>query len=248
VRTAVVTGGSRGIGFSVSRQLVQAGVNVVITGRDIASLEAARREIGAAGQVRVLSFDAADPDAVERALHPLDVDILVANVGTGFSASVHDTTLEEWNRVLSTNVTSAFLSVSAVLDGMLERGWGRIVTVGSMASHVPLRYAAAYVASKHALLGLTRALAEDTRGRGVTVNMVAPAFVRTDMTERNISTITSKSGLTADAAEAKLAELSSLKRLLEPDEVAAEVLRLALDDSGETTGESVPMGFVVPSV
>jgi 3-hydroxybutyrate dehydrogenase len=80
------------------------------------------------------------------------------------------------------------------------------------------------------------------------VNMVAPAFVRTDMTERNISTITSKSGLTADAAEAKLAELSSLKRLLEPDEVAAEVLRLALDDSGETTGESVPMGFVVPSV
>jgi NAD(P)-dependent dehydrogenase (short-subunit alcohol dehydrogenase family) len=248
VRTAVVTGGSRGIGFSVSRQLVQAGVNVVITGRDIASLEAARREIGAAGQVRVLSFDAADPDAVERALHPLDVDILVANVGTGFSASVRDTTLQQWNRVLSTNVTSAFLSVGAVLDGMLERGWGRIVTIGSMASHVPLRYAAAYVASKHALLGLTRALAEDTRGRGVTVNMVAPAFVRTDMTERNISTITSKSGLTADAAEAKLAELSSLKRLLEPDEVAAEVLRLALDDSGETTGQSVPMGFVVPSV
>ena len=247
MRSAIVTGGSRGIGYSVASQLLEAGYSVLITGRNQLALDDAQRSLAPSGPVTTLAFDASDLAAAQAAFAGREADVLVANVGAGFSGSVAATTLDQWNQVLNTNLTSAFIAIQAVLDGMLARKWGRIVTVGSMASHVPLRYGAAYTASKHALLGLTRALAEDTRGTGVTANMVAPAFVRTEMTTQNIERISSRSGMSAETAEKKLAALSSLQRLLEPDEVAAEVMRLVGDESGRLTGTSVPMGFDLPA-
>jgi 3-hydroxybutyrate dehydrogenase len=244
-KTAIVTGGSRGIGYCTAQQLLENGFDVVITGRNEATLMTACQQLGTLGNVASMAFDATDSDTVTQLFSTIRADALVANVGVGFSGTVAKTSVEDWEMVLRNNVTSAFVAIQSVLDGMLERGWGRIVTVGSMASHVPIRNGVAYAASKYALLGLTRAIALDTAGSGVTVNMVAPAFVRTDMTKDNVERIVAASGLSSDAAEQKLAALSPLNRLLEPEEVAAEILKFVLDEAGEVSGSSVAMGFEV---
>jgi NAD(P)-dependent dehydrogenase (short-subunit alcohol dehydrogenase family) len=237
-RLAVVTGGSRGIGLAVAERFASAGLEVVITGRDEARLAEVRRELGPL--VRTLALDATDHDATARELGALDVDILVANVGVGYSASITDTTLDDWNRLMDTNVAGAFVALRSVLPGMLERRWGRIVTIGSFASHQPIRFGIGYTASKHALLGLTRAAALDTRGRGVTVNMVAPAFVRTDMMIENAKTIAAASSRSVAEVEQRLADVSSLGRLIEPEEVADEVM--AFVDAADISGEIRVMG------
>jgi NAD(P)-dependent dehydrogenase (short-subunit alcohol dehydrogenase family) len=242
-RRAVVTGGSRGIGYSTAGQLLDAGFEVVITGRNEDSLLEAEETLSSRGPVTTLAFDASSAEATARALSPLQTDVLIANVGVGFSGSILKTSLDDWDMVLRNNLTSAFVAIQSVLGGMMERRWGRIVTVGSMASHIPIRSGVAYVASKHALLGVTRAIALDAKGSGVTVNMVAPAFVRTDMTKENVTRIVAASGLKSEVAEQKLAALSTLNRLLEPDEVAAQIMRFVLDEKGEVTGASIAMGF-----
>lgn len=242
-RIAVVTGGSRGIGYSTAGQLLDAGFEVIITGRNESSLGEAQETLSSRGSVTTLAFDASSAEDTARVLTPLQVDVLVANVGVGYSGSILKTSLDDWEMVLRNNVTSAFVAIQSVLSGMMERKWGRIVTVGSMASHIPIRGGVAYVASKHALLGITRAVALDVKGTGVTVNMVAPAFVRTDMTKENVTRIVAASGLESDVAEQKLAALSTLNRLLEPDEVATEIMRFVMDEQGEMSGTSVAMGF-----
>jgi NAD(P)-dependent dehydrogenase (short-subunit alcohol dehydrogenase family) len=245
-RTAIVTGGSRGIGFCVAQQLVRLGFHVVVTGRNEESLLRAKQyllSLAAAGEVTTLAFDASDPEATRAHLSGVAADVLVANVGIGSSGSITSATHDQWEEILTTNVTSAFAAIQAVIGGMLERKWGRIVTVGSMASHVGIRYGVAYTASKHALLGLTRAAALDTAGTGVTVNMVAPTFVRTDMTAENAKRIAVSSGRSAEEAQRLLASLSPENRLLEPEEVASEIVRLVSDEAGGISGESVLMGF-----
>lgn len=242
MRTALVTGGSRGIGRSVAERLLRDGHRVVITARSQSSIDEALRALAPLGLVTGLVVDAADSDATRRLMSPIAVDILVCNVGQGYSGTVLTTSVEDWRRVLATNVSSAFDAISVVLPGMLERGWGRIVTVGSMGSHRPLRYGLAYTASKHALWGLTRAVAEDFRGSGVTANMVAPAFVRTEMTAETVAIVAGSSGMSVVEAEARLAALSDWGRLIDPDEVAAAIVALTQDDL-EVTGTSVNLGF-----
>ena len=163
-RIAVVTGGSRGIGYSTAGQLLDAGFEVVITGRNEVSLREAQGALSTRGSVTTLAFDASSAEATVRSLTPLQVDVLIANVGVGYSGSILKTSLDDWEMVLRNNVTSAFVAIQSVLSGMMERKWGRIVTVGSMASHLPIRSGVAYVASKHALLGITRAIALDVKG------------------------------------------------------------------------------------
>jgi NAD(P)-dependent dehydrogenase (short-subunit alcohol dehydrogenase family) len=242
VRTVVITGGSRGIGRATASRFLERGYEVVITGRSRSSLDDALGELGHIGSVRSVAYDSADHEATIAALSGFATDILVCNVGIGYSGTVTSTPIDDWRSVFATNVTSAFSAMSAALPRMLENGWGRIVTVGSIASHQAIRYGAAYTASKHALLGLTRSVAEDTRGKGVTANMVAPAFVRTDMTTANTERIAKASGGTIASAEQRLAKLSSIGRLLEPREVADQIVALAAEDL-EVTGASVTMGF-----
>lgn len=242
-RTAIVTGASRGIGYHTALQLLDLGFAVTITGRSEESLRKAQDSLSSHGSVTTLAFDASDIELTRQLLSPIGADVLIANVGIGFSGSIMKTTVEEWNSVLANNVTSAFVAMQCVIPGMIERGWGRIVTVGSMASHLPIRGGVAYTASKHALLGLTRAVALDTKGTGVTVNMVAPAFVRTDMTSENVERIVAASGLSSEGAEQKLAALSPLNRLLEPEEVAAAIVLFVRDEFRGVTGSSLPMGF-----
>jgi NAD(P)-dependent dehydrogenase (short-subunit alcohol dehydrogenase family) len=167
------------------------------------------------------------------------VDILVNNAGVGHSALLVRETLEDWNRTLAVNATGSFLCARAFLPGMLERGWGRVVNVASVAGRVGSRYTSAYAASKHAVLGMTRSAAAEMAGTGVTVNAVCPGYVNTPMTDGTLEQIMGRSGMTRDdALEAMLATLSQ-KRLVEPDEVGDAVLYLCGQDAGSVNGQAL---------
>jgi NAD(P)-dependent dehydrogenase (short-subunit alcohol dehydrogenase family) len=156
----------------------------------------------------------------------------------GESAPLHQTTLESWQRHLNVNATGAFLCMRAVIPGMRERAEGAIVTVASTAGRAGVPYTAAYTASKHAVIGLTRAVAAELAGTGVRVNAVCPTFVRTDMTERSIAHIVTRTGRTPAQAEEALATASPLGRLLEPDEVAETIVYLASPAAAAVSGQA----------
>ena len=167
------------------------------------------------------------------------VDILVNNAGIGHSAPIARTTLEDWEHTIRVNATGAFLCLQAFLPTMLERKWGRIVNVASMAGLEGSRYIAAYAASKHALVGLTRAAAAEVAGTGVTVNAVCPGYVDTPMTEATIANIVRKTGKTADEARAAILATMPGGRMIQPEEVAHAVLTLAADETGTINGQAV---------
>ena len=151
---------------------------------------------------------------------------------------MHQTTLASWQRHLDVNATGAFLCMRAVVPGMRERGAGAIVTVASTAGRAGVPYTTAYTASKHAVIGLTRAVAAELAGTGVRVNAVCPTFVRTEMTDRSIANIVQRTGRSAEQAEAALAAASPLGRLLEPEEVADAIVHLASPAAAAISGQA----------
>jgi NAD(P)-dependent dehydrogenase (short-subunit alcohol dehydrogenase family) len=167
------------------------------------------------------------------------VDVLINNAGISASAPLARTTLEDWQAQHAVNATGAFLCTRAALPGMLERDSGRIVTVASTAALAGARYTAAYAASKHAAVGLMRAVAAEVAGTGVTANAVCPAFVRTPMTERSVQRIAAVTGRSAQEGEAALAAAAPLGRLLEPSEVAFAVAFLAAPEAGAINGQTL---------
>jgi NAD(P)-dependent dehydrogenase (short-subunit alcohol dehydrogenase family) len=240
-RRALVTGGATGIGRAISVHLARHGHRVVALGRDTAALGALVDEAADEGlSVRALACDVAAEDQVGAALAELGpVDVLVNNAGVAETAPVHRIALADWEHHLRVNATAALLTIRTILPGMRERDWGRIVAVASTAAKVGSRYTASYTASKHAVLGLTRAVAAETAGSRVTSNAVCPAFVRSPMTERSVARIAERTGRTADEAEAELAGAAPLGRLVEPDEVAAAVGYLVSDLAGCVNGQAL---------
>ncbi|HEU5155923.1 MAG TPA: SDR family NAD(P)-dependent oxidoreductase [Streptosporangiaceae bacterium] len=240
-RPAVVTGGAGGIGRAICLRLARLGHRVVALGRDEQRLGALEREARAAGLTVVgHRCDITDEAQVAEVIERLGtVEILVNNAGIATSAPVHRTSLADWEEHLRVNATAAFLLTQAVLPGMRDNGWGRIVAIASTAARAGVPYTAAYSASKHALLGLTRVVAAEVAGSGVTSNAVCPTFVRTPMTERSVARISARTGRDAAAAEAALAGAAPLGRLLEPDEVAAAVEYLTSEDAGSVNGQTL---------
>jgi NAD(P)-dependent dehydrogenase (short-subunit alcohol dehydrogenase family) len=244
-RTAVITGGGRGIGEAVARRLAMAGAAVVVAARSSAEVERVAESIrGAGGQAWAATCDVTDEAAVaalavEAAERLGAVDILVNNAGMASSAPVHRTSLEEWNRLLAVNATGAFLCTRSFIQPMLERGQGRIVNVASVAGLQGARYIAAYTAAKHALIGLTRATAAEAAGRGVTVNAVCPGYVDTAMTDESVARIVAKTGRSAEEARAAILKSTPMGRLLAPDEVAAAVLYLCGDAAAGVNGQAL---------
>jgi NAD(P)-dependent dehydrogenase (short-subunit alcohol dehydrogenase family) len=219
-RVVVVTGGTKGIGRAVADRFRAAGDRVEAVGRE--------------------TLDVTDEAAVGAFFADLGrVDVLVNNAGVAGSAPFDRTTLDEWHEHLDVNATGAFLCTRAVLPGMHERGEGRIVFVASTAGRIGFRYSSAYVASKHAAVGLMRAVATEVAGRGVTANAVCPTFVRTEMTRRSIARIVAATGRGEEDAEAELAAQSPLGRLLEPEEVAFAVAFLAAPEAGAINGQTL---------
>jgi NAD(P)-dependent dehydrogenase (short-subunit alcohol dehydrogenase family) len=232
-RVVLVTGGGRGIGKAVVARFAAAGDRVVAVGRDRLALEES-------GATETEVCDVTDEPGVEELFRRLGrVDVLVNNAGASASAPLGRTTLEDWRLLFEVNATGAFLCTRAALPGMIERADGRIVTVASVAGLAGSRYTAAYTASKHAAVGLMRAVASEVAGTGVTANAVCPAYVRTEMTERSVARISERTGRTAEEAEAALAESSPLGRLLEPEEVAFAVAFLAAPEAGAVNGQAL---------
>lgn len=229
-RTALVTGGGSGIGAACAAALTRAGARVTVLGRRKAKLE----DVVARG-------DAAEAIAADiTALPPLpDVPILVNAAGVAESAPFLKSDDALFERLWRVNVMGAVAVTRAALPGMLEAGFGRVVHIASTAALKGYPYVSAYVASKHALIGLTRALAQEVAARGVTVNAVCPGFTDTDIVAESVARIVAKTGRGEAEARAELARHNPQRRLVRPEEVATAVLMLCLPGAAAINGQAI---------
>ncbi len=245
---AVVTGGSRGIGAAIAADFVRRGARVTIMGRSAETLEEQARELrGERGvTVSVEECDVSDSESVSNAfsrsvatLGP--VQILVNNAGTAKSRLFTQTTREMWDELIAVNLTGTFLCTSEVIPAMMEAKSGRVVNVASTAGLRGYKTMAAYCASKHGVIGMTRALAQETAKHGITVNAVCPSYTDTDLTDRAVKNIVNNLGKTENEAIGMITGVIARGTLITVDEVASAVSWLCSPDASGVTGIALPI-------
>ncbi len=245
---AVVTGGSRGIGAAIAAEFVRRGARVTIMGRSAESLEEKASEMrGEKGvTVSIEECDVSNAESVAKAfsrsvsmLGP--VQILVNNAGTAKSRLFTQTTRELWDELIGVNLTGTYLCCSEVIPEMLQAKSGRIVNVASTAALRGYKTMTAYCASKHGVLGLTRALAQETAKHGITVNAVCPSYTDTDLTSHAVDNIVNNLGKTAEEAMGMLTNVITRGTLITVDEVASAVSWLCSPDASGVTGIALPI-------
>ncbi len=229
-RVAVVTGGSRGIGEAISLTLKEAGYNVVAT---YAGNEEAANKFTAATGIPTYKFDVGDYEACQSTVQQIEsdvgpVEILVNNAGITRDGTMHKMTFEQWNQVIQTNLTSCFNMCHAVLNGMRERGFGRIVNIGSVNGQAGQYGQVNYAAAKSGIHGFTKALAQEGAAKGITVNAVAPGYIATEMVR----------AVPENVLEKIVARIP-VGRLGEASEIARGVAFLVADDAGFVTGSTL---------
>jgi 3-oxoacyl-[acyl-carrier protein] reductase len=233
-RTALVTGASRGSGEATARKLAEQGARVVLAARSVDRLEALAGEIGeAGGEATSLALDLSAPDTVPEAIGGLpeewrEIDVVVNNAGITADNLLARMSLEDFEKVLRTNLTGAYAVTKELLRGMMRRRWGRIISVSSVVGLMGNPGQANYAASKAGMIGFSKSLARELGSRAITVNVVAPGYIETAMTE--------------DLPEASRTELQSsiaLRRLGTVDDVACCVLFLASEEAGYITGHTL---------
>jgi len=239
-RVAIVTGGTAGIGLQIARTLSARGAKVAIGGRR--SVE--EYESLAQGDFFVGCLNVCDSDSVNRFVdsvkaHYSEPGILVNAAGVSVHHEVCDHSDEDWNLVIETNLNGPFKMTRACLPNMLANGWGRIVNIASTAANTAVSTHAAYCASKAGLLGLTRAVALEGAGRGVTCTSVSPTWVETEMLRNSIERMAGRSGQTLDAQRAEITASNPQNRLVQPQEIAELVSFLCSDLSPALTMEDV---------
>ena len=242
---AFVTGAGRGVGRAVARRFAADGFAVAVTGRSHAGLRETAAEIeGHRVEVLALVCDVASRDDVGRAVSLTEqrlgpIDVLVNSAGIAESAPFTSMDDDLWDRTLAVNLTGTYNCMRAVAPGMFERRHGRIINIASTAARVGFAYTAAYVASKHGVLGLTRSVAIEAQNRGVTVNAICPGWLDTDMTRRAVERIVERTGRSSDETREMLARMNPQQRLIAPDEVAAVAAYLASAAAAAVNGQDV---------
>ncbi len=245
-RHAFVTGAGSGIGKAIALALAGSGHAVSLAGRRAAPLAAVRDKIHASGGKAFVhdGFDVTDAEAVERGVAAAieaagEIAVLVNCAGEAPSAPFEKTDLALWQRVLSINLTGVYLVTQAALASVRRAGNGRIVNVASTAGLTGYPYVSAYCASKHGVIGLTRALALELARTDVTVNAVCPGFTDTPLIDGALETISRKTGRSREEARASLARSNPQGRLVTPGEVADAVSWLVSQGAGAITGQAI---------
>ena len=245
-RLALITGGGRGIGRAIALAFAGEGASVIVAARTRKQVEQVAAEIIEAGfEALAVECDVANTASVAAAFTATTdkfgrlPDILVNNAGIVETHPFARTDESVWQRHLDVNLTGTFRCTRAALPAMLERGWGRIINVASIAGKTGAPYVSAYTASKHGVIGLTRSLALEVAAKGITVNAICPGYVDTAMTARGVDNIVSKTGKSADEALGVIKRMSPQNRLVTPEEVAALALLLASEDGRGITGQAI---------
>ncbi len=246
-KIALITGGGRGIGRAVALAFAREGAGVAVCARTEDEVRRVAEEVRDECSVRAIHAvcDVATVESVSAAFSRVNeefgrgVDVLVNNAGIAESAPVVKTTDEFWQRHLSINLSGTFYCMRAALPSMIERGWGRIINMASIAGKTGAPYIAAYSASKHGILGLTRSCALEVATKGITVNAICPGYVETDMSAHAIENITAKTGKPLTEARAILEQMSPQRRLITTEEVAALALLLASEEGRGINGQAI---------
>lgn len=238
---ALITGGGTGIGAAIALRFACAGARVTVAGRRPEPLRKVADGLAAA---QAVPFDVTDEAAVEAGLAAATesfgpVDILINNAGAAESAPFGRTTAKTWRAMLEVNLTGAFLMSRAVLPTMVERGWGRIVSIASTAGLKGYAYVAAYCAAKHGVIGMSRSLALEVAQKGVTVNVVCPGYTETELLAGSVANIIDKTGMSEDEARAQLVESNPQGRFVSPEEVAETAAWLVGPNTDAITGQAI---------
>ena len=249
-RVAVVTGSTSGIGLGIARSLAASGAHVLLNGfGDRAAIDKLAAELRSAHNVKV-SYSAADMSKpgeieamVDQAARELGgVDILVNNAGIQHVAAIEEFPVDKWDAVLAINLSAAFHAIRAALPRMKARNWGRIVNIASTHGLVASARKAAYVASKHAILGLTKVVALETATTGVTCNAVCPGWVLTPLVQKQIDDLGHRDGLDPHAAKAKLlGEKQPSLEFATPEQIGAAVRFLCSQEATQIRGAALPV-------
>jgi NAD(P)-dependent dehydrogenase (short-subunit alcohol dehydrogenase family) len=239
-RVAVVTGASRGIGAAIARRLSTEGLKVALVARSGDAIAELARELGGIAITADVTAKGASETIIEETTSRLGPpSVIVPNAGIEVSHKLGATSDEAWDNVMAVNTTAVFRLCRAAIPGMVERGYGRVVVVASTAGLVGYAYTSAYCASKHAVVGLVKAIAMEIATSQVTINAVCPGFVDTPMTDRSVARIVEKTGRDAGTAKAALAKTSPQQRLFDPDEIAHLVASLLPHEARGIHGQAL---------
>jgi len=241
-RHALVTGGGRGIGAAIARELAVLGAQVTLLGRNGAQL--AETAATLPGKASMVTADVTDATQVERAFAEArqlagEIHILVNNAGRPASRAMVKSDEDFWQQMLAVNLTGSYHCTRAALPAMLAANWGRIVNISSTAGLRGYAYCTAYCAAKHGVVGMTRALALEIAKTGVTVNAVCPGYTDTGLVREAIANISAKTGRSETEARETLVSFNPQQRLVRPEEVANAVAWLCLPGSESVTGQSI---------
>ena len=243
---ALVTGGSRGIGAAVSNYLARLGANISLTGRTDKTLTAQAEHLISEFEVQVFTAigDMSQEQDVKRcfseAVETLSsVNILINNAGVGKSAPFHRMDTDFWNTIIGLNLTGTFLCTKQVIGAMRDDGYGRIVNISSTVGLRGYPYIAAYCASKHGVIGLTRTLALECVKKGITVNAICPGYTDTDLVSEAVDAIMNMTGRDRDDIQSEIDNMSPMGRMVSPDEVAETVAWICLPSSMSITGQAI---------